>query len=108
MAALLPLRSAPVQPLMFQIRALASSVRFFGLMKIWTLGDVFPSATGKAYLVPHRTACEKDPRSRSFPCRWEQRSSCLNEAVREAERAACGRRPSNDVAFAEQDRQANT
>jgi hypothetical protein len=43
----------------FRIRALASAVRFFGLMKIWTLGDVFPSATGKAYLVPHTTAGEK-------------------------------------------------
>jgi hypothetical protein len=44
---------------MFQIRALASSVRFFGLMKIWTLADLFPSATGKAYLVPHRTQVKK-------------------------------------------------
>jgi hypothetical protein len=44
---------------MFQIRALASPVRFFGLMKIWTLADLFPSATGKAYLVPYKPQVKK-------------------------------------------------
>jgi hypothetical protein len=54
---------------MFQIRALASSVRFFGLMKIWTLADLFPSASGKAYLIPHRTAGEKQRAIGLLPCR---------------------------------------
>jgi hypothetical protein len=44
---------------MFQIRAPASSVRFFGLMKIWTLADLFPSVMGKAYLVPHKAQVKK-------------------------------------------------
>jgi hypothetical protein len=78
MAALLPFRSAPVEPLMFQVRALASSVHFFGLMKIWTLAELFPSATGKAYLVPHTTAGEKAA-SDWPPCLPLRRAAVYNE-----------------------------